>query len=117
MWFKVINAALTNWRVLAASVALLASFGAGWQANGWRLTSAFGQERLECAQRIASGWESALRAYRQQIEEADKAARRADEAIKKLRKDRETWQTKYEAATRNDPDCAAQAAQPLRCPV
>jgi hypothetical protein len=117
MWFRIINAALTNWRVLAVCAAFAASFAAGWQANGWRLTSAFGRERLEYEQRIAAGWEAALRAHQKQIAEAAEAERRADEAIKRLRKERDKWQTSYETALKADPDCAAQASQPLRCPV
>ena len=116
MW-KLVNVALTNWRALVACAALLASFGAGWQANGWRLTSAFGQERLAYEQRIAAGWEAALRAHQKQLAEAAAAERRADEAIKRLRKERDKWRITYEAAIKDDPDCAAQAAQVLLCPV
>lgn len=116
MW-KLVNVALTNWRVLVACAALLASFGLGWTVNGWRLTSAFGAERLAYEQRIAAGWESALRAYKQQIAAAEEAERRADQAIKRLRKERDKWQATYNTAIKDDPNCAEQAAQPLRCPV
>jgi hypothetical protein len=116
MWTGVLSAVLGKWRVWAAAGALLASFAAGWQVNAWRLTSAFGAERAGYEARIAKGWEAALRAYQAQVAAAAEAERQADEAVKRLRKERDTLRTQYQAAVKDDPSCAAQAEQRLRCP-
>lgn len=117
MWSQALALVLSRWRVIATAGALLACFVAGWQVNGWRWAARYEAHEKQAAQQLASGWEAALKLYRAQQAQADAAQKRADDAIRRLRKERDRWQATYNAALRDDPACAEQAAQVLRCPV
>ncbi len=116
MWFLV-NRALTHWRVLLAGAACVVLIAITWQVQEWRWGERTAALERDWSNRNAAGWEAALRAYREAVAEGDRAARRADEAISRMKKDRDKWKTAYSEALESDPDCAAWAEGPIRCPV
>ena len=107
----------TQIRALAASAALLASFAAGWQSNGWRLHARLEAQKAEYAEANAAGWKSALEQYQRLQREYDQAAREADRAIQRMRIERDRWRTAYSDAKAESPACAEWSAGVIQCPV
>jgi hypothetical protein len=103
--------------VWAASAVSLALCAGAVQVENWRLTSAFGQERAEWKDTLANGWKNALDVYERQRKDGDQAVAAAEKERDRLQKELGQWKSAFKKAKESDPDCAAQAAQPLRCPV
>ena len=117
MWFAIVNRVLTHWRVAVVLAALLAAFAVGAVVNGWRLQSALEAQRADYEARLAAGWEASLKAYRDALAKADEAQRAADQAIRRMRKERDQWKQTLSQAIESDPDCAAWASQRVACPL
>lgn len=117
MWFKLLNGVLTHWRVVVALVALLVQSALIWQVQEWRWTGILEASEKASAEKAAETYRGALERLQQALAAADAANRRADAAIKRLKKDRDRWQTAYRAALSDSPECEAWAKESIKCPV
>lgn len=101
---------------VTAALSLVAAFGAGWFANGWRLGEIHQTFRAEAAEAQAKGWETALRLYQTEQARADSAEREADAAARRLREQAGQHRKELLAAMKTG-DCKAWADSPISCPV
>lgn len=68
----------------------------------------------ECHKRAAA---LAEQARQEAALKAQNALEAAEKAEAKARADAQAWRRRYEAALRDDPDCADWAAQAVKCPI
>ncbi len=116
------NALAVAWLSIVAAIALM-----GWRVTAWReaykaLPEVEAQLAAERACEVGSACEK--RAATLALEAAQEAAEKAAGAVQgalareeAAQREASEWRRKYRAAVQDDPDCAAWASAPIRCPL
>lgn len=104
-------------RVIAASVALLASFAAGWQVQAWRYGKILADERQAVTAQTAAQYQASLSQLQAALTAADEAVRDNQRIIATLRRDRDKWREQYRSSLKDDPECEDWSQQLVRCPL
>lgn len=115
-------------RLFIAGAVTVIGFAVGWYVNGWRWEARFNrteqahqQAREQAAQDARRAAESA---YKAALEQEAAEARRAQQIASEMSQRAEAAEARaakvkivYRDAVKRDPDCAAWAAQEIRCPI